>query len=113
MGSISGLGRSPGGGNDNPLQYSCLGNFMNVGSWWATFHGVTKELDTPEQLKKSTKEQSDVDTHQARCRRALNGGVSDPVKSGMCHHPGMWMHSCSSLHPSGIFLLGSLGSFIT
>ena len=41
-GSIPGLGRSPGEGNDNPLQYSCLKNPMNRGAWWATVHGVTK-----------------------------------------------------------------------
>jgi len=41
-GFISGSGRSPGGGNDNPLQYSCLENFMDKGAWWATVHGVTK-----------------------------------------------------------------------
>jgi len=36
------LGRSPGGGNGNPLQYSCLENSMNRGAWWATLHGVAK-----------------------------------------------------------------------
>ena len=36
------LGRSPGGGNGNPLQYSCLGNPMNRGAWWATVHEVAK-----------------------------------------------------------------------
>ena len=41
-GSILGLGRSPGGGHGNPLQYSCLENPMNRRSWWATVHGVTK-----------------------------------------------------------------------
>ena len=41
-GSIRGLGRSPGEGNSNPLQYSCLGNFMDRGAWWATVHGVIK-----------------------------------------------------------------------
>ena len=41
-GSIPGLGRSPGIGNDNPLQYSCLGNPVEKGAWWATVHGVTK-----------------------------------------------------------------------
>ena len=41
-GSIPGSGRFPGGGNGNPLQYSCLGNPMEGGSWWATVHGVTK-----------------------------------------------------------------------
>ena len=40
------LGRSPGGGNSNPLQYSCLGNPTGRGAWGATVHGVTKELDT-------------------------------------------------------------------
>ena len=42
VGSIPGSGRSPGGGNDNPLQYSCLGNPMDRGAWWAAFHGATK-----------------------------------------------------------------------
>ena len=46
MGSIRRLGRCPGEGNDNPLQYSCLGNPMDRGAWWATVHGVAKELDT-------------------------------------------------------------------
>ena len=41
-GLIPGLGRSPGGGHDNPLQYSCLGKPMDRGAWWATVHGVTK-----------------------------------------------------------------------
>ena len=39
---IPGLGRSPGEGNDKPLQYSCLENPMDRGTWWATVHGVTK-----------------------------------------------------------------------
>ena len=34
--------RSPGGGNGNPLQYSCLENFMDRGAWWATVHGAAK-----------------------------------------------------------------------
>ena len=37
MGSIPGLGRSPGEGNGNPFQYSCLGNPMNRGAWQATY----------------------------------------------------------------------------
>ena len=40
--SIPGLGRSPGEGNGNPLQYSCLENSMDIGVWWATVLGVTK-----------------------------------------------------------------------
>ena len=42
MGSIPGLGRSPGGGHGNPLQYSCLENPMDRGAWRATVHRVTK-----------------------------------------------------------------------
>ena len=40
--SIPGLGKSPGGGHGNPLQYSCLGNPMDRGAWQATVHRVTK-----------------------------------------------------------------------
>ena len=42
QGSIPGLGRLPGEGDGNPLQYSYLGNPMDRGSWWATVHGITK-----------------------------------------------------------------------
>jgi len=48
-GSIPGLGRSPGGGNGNPPQYSCLGNPMNREAWRAT--GCHKESDTTEPLR--------------------------------------------------------------
>ena len=41
-GSIPGLGRSPGGGHGNPLQYSCLENPMDRGAWWATVRGIKK-----------------------------------------------------------------------
>ena len=39
---IPGSGKFPGGGNGNPLQYSCLGNLMDRGAWWATVHRVSK-----------------------------------------------------------------------
>ena len=42
VGSIFELGRSPGGGHGNPLQYSCLESPMDRGAWWATVHGVAK-----------------------------------------------------------------------
>ena len=42
MGCIPGSGRSPGGGNGNPLQYSCLENPMDGGTWQATVRGVAK-----------------------------------------------------------------------
>ena len=44
--SIPGSGRFSGEGISYPLQYSCLGNPMDRGAWWATVHGVAKELDT-------------------------------------------------------------------
>ena len=45
-GLIPGSGRSPGEGNGNPLQYSCLGNPTARGAWWATVHVVSKESET-------------------------------------------------------------------
>ena len=45
MGSIPGLGRPSGEGNGNPLQYSCLENSMDRGTWRATVHGVAKDSD--------------------------------------------------------------------
>ena len=49
-GLIPGWGRFPGGGNGNSIQYSCLGNPMNRGTWWATVYGVAEELDTTDRL---------------------------------------------------------------
>ena len=50
VGSIPGSGRSPGEGNGNPLQYSCLENPRDRGAWQATVHGVAEELDMTKQL---------------------------------------------------------------
>ena len=49
LGWIPGSGRSPGAGNGNPLQYSCLVNSMNRGAWWATLHEAA-ESDMIEQI---------------------------------------------------------------
>ena len=57
-GLIPELGRSPGGGNSNPLQYSCLENPMDRGVWWATVQGVTKsqtQLSTQHQAEGSSR----------------------------------------------------------
>ena len=55
-GSILGSGRFPGEGNDNPLQYSCLENHMDRGTWYATLHGVawTEQLRPQDALKKDS-----------------------------------------------------------
>ena len=42
VGYIPGSGRSPGEGDGNPLQYSCLGNLRDKGAWWATVHRIAK-----------------------------------------------------------------------
>ena len=54
-GSVSAWGRSPGKGNGYPLQYSCLENLMDREAWWATVHGVAKEMDTTQQLSNNNK----------------------------------------------------------
>ena len=46
MSLIPGSGKSPGEGNGNLPQYSCLGNSMDGGAWWAIVHGVAKKSDT-------------------------------------------------------------------
>ena len=51
MDSTSGSERSPRIGNGNPVQYSCLGNSMDRGAWWATVHGVTKSMTKHETQK--------------------------------------------------------------
>ena len=48
LGSIPGLGRSPGEGDGNPLHYPCLGNPVERGAWWTAVHGLVKALDTTE-----------------------------------------------------------------
>ena len=50
MGSIPGSGKSPGGGHENPLQYSCLENPMDRGVWWATVHSAAKTQTKLKQL---------------------------------------------------------------
>ena len=53
VGLIPGLGRFAWRRNGNPLQYSCLGNCMERGAWWATVHGVAKQADMSQHLNNS------------------------------------------------------------
>ena len=54
MGSVPGLGRSPGGGHGNPLQSSCLENPMDRGTWWVTVHRVAQSWTLLKQLSSSS-----------------------------------------------------------
>ena len=58
-GLIPGLGRSPGGGNGNPLQNSCLENPRDRGAWWAAVYGVAQSRTRLKQLSSS---RSNIDT---------------------------------------------------
>ena len=62
MNSDPGWGRSPGGGNGNPLQYSCLGNPIDRGACWATVHGVAKSW-----TRLSTHAHTHLDPSHAQC----------------------------------------------
>ena len=72
--SILGMGRSPGSGNGNPLQYSCLKNPMDGGAWRATVQGVPKESDTTEQLR----------VHACMCH--LQSSLYDSIHLHYYHH---------------------------
>ena len=52
MGLISGWGKYPGGGHNNPLQYSCLENPMDRGAWWAVVHSISKSQTQLERLRR-------------------------------------------------------------
>ena len=62
-GSISGLGRSPGAGNGNPLHYFCLENSMDRETWWTPVRGVTKESDTTQRVHGHTHMHTHGHTH--------------------------------------------------
>ena len=71
-GSIPGLERSPGEGNGNPLQCSCLQNPMDRGAWWATVPGVT-ESDPTEQLRNNNKWEEKRQEHVFSLPGSLDG----------------------------------------
>ena len=117
LGLIPGLGRSPGEGNGNPFQYSCLENSMDWGAWWATVHGVAKSqtrLSNFTLLYKrgfpggpSGKEPTCQCRRLKKCR-VWSLGREDPLEEGMATH--------SSIHawripwteePGGLQCIGS------
>ena len=70
------LGRSPGGGHGNPLQYSCLESPMGRGAWWATVHGVAKSQTWLKRLS--------ISTELRKIRTARSQGASSGVFGGFC-----------------------------
>ena len=87
LGSIPGLGRSPGEGNGTPLQYSCLENPMDRGAWWVTIHGVSKSwtrlsnfiyhLLSRDALEKSSESRM-CETYERAARIAHYGELKSP-----------------------------------
>ena len=66
MGSIPGLGRSPGGGDGNPFQYSFLENSMDRGAWQASIHRVIKSQTQLKQL---------ITAHHKQVEQNVNGRI--------------------------------------
>ena len=76
-GLIPGSGRSPGGGNGNPLQCSCLGNPIDRRAWWAAVHGISKELDMTERLHNNNGGDADLISGSGR---SPGGGNGNPLQ---------------------------------
>ena len=87
MGSISGLGRSPGERNGNPLQNSCLGNPMDKEAWRATVCGVTKELDMTEWLNNN----NCTWTHLSLSHKIQRNCMGLKITVCMCSWDEFWM----------------------
>ena len=90
-GSIPGWRRSPGEGNSNPLQYSCLGNPMDRGVWRAVVHGVAKELDTTYWLNNINQQNSNINT----CLGNTNFKKLKPLLLYVCN---LCVCSCTHMH---------------
>ena len=81
VGLIPGLGRSPGEGNGNPSQYSCLKNPMERGAWWATVHRVAKSWT---QLKGLNHHHKDTKQQNAASSMLVKLRCVRDIKTGMC-----------------------------
>ena len=84
LGLTPGSGRSPGEGNDNLLQHSCLENPMDRGAWRAVVHGVPKKSDTTERrarTHKHTKESDTTERHTHARSRARSAGLWGRIKA--------------------------------
>ena len=91
LGLIPGSGSSHGVGNGNPLQYSGLENSMGRGAWWATVHGVTKELDMTERARTHTHTHTHKDQHilisSSWDSISSSSTISAKAKSPSASHP--------------------------
>ena len=109
LGSIPGLGRSPGEGNGNPLQYSCLKNPMDGGTWWATVHGVAKSRTRLKRLSSSSSSASGEEPVQETSETWVRSlGQEDPLEEEMATHSNILAWSLSEREePGGLQSTGS------
>ena len=77
LGSSPGFGRTPGEGNGNQLQYSCLENPMDRGASWATVHGVTKNKDVGNKAREEKK------SSEVRVLGKLTSGHPESIPGGI------------------------------
>ena len=102
LGSIPGLGRSPGGGHGNLLQYSCLENPMDRGAWWAIAHGVEKSQtrlsDWTELNCRGEKTRANKDTVLSLVAPSCPT-LHDPMD---CSPPGSFVHEDSPGKNTGV-----------
>ena len=105
-GLIPGSEWSPGEENGNPLQYSCLGNPMDRGAWWAIVCGVTKESDTTYWLQKNTEYIEDIGSISIiLIMKALTLGFQIPLTTLETHSLSLSL-SLFSLSSSDVKLFG-------
>ena len=103
-GSIPGLGRSPGGENGNPLQYSCLENSMDRRAWWAAVHGVEKS-QTGQRLNSSK-----ISFEQRNLLALCQCGKSQSL-FGLKEHPSDFYKHCITCDVLGEWLGSSVSDF--